>query len=151
MIVQGDFDCISMGIYGEVVSERPATPNAYEPRPFPSLVSPSLPSSLDPANALDPTQLARVLLKDMQPKTAQLELAICLTFCLRPPGSDWDLPDFPLLCRELDEDDPEFDLEAAFNLTSRPAPLDISPETATRFAEKVAKCISYKVRPHQWG
>lgn len=149
MIVRGEFESLSMAIYGDVVTEMPIVPNVYEPKPLPSVDSPTLPASLDPANARDPTQLARALLK-LIPDSPSLELAICLVFCLKPPNDDWDLPQFPHIHPDLEEEDPEFDLEKAYNLTTRPVPDDVTSQTATRFAEKVAGCVSAKVRPLRW-
>ena len=65
MIVKGDYEFISMAIYGDVVSDILTTPEAYNPRPLPSITTSPLPPALDPANMRDPTQLARELLKSM--------------------------------------------------------------------------------------
>ncbi|KAH9927088.1 uncharacterized protein BXZ73DRAFT_49012 [Epithele typhae] len=141
MIIKGAFESISMAIYGEVASELPAAPKTYEPRPLPSLSSSPLPPALDPANSRDPTQLARKLLK-LIPDAPDLELAIRLLFCLKPHNDEWDLPEFPHIHSDLDEDVPEFDLEKALDMTKRPVSDDISSEVVSRFAEKVAGCIN---------
>ena len=143
MIVRGTFESVSMAIYGEVVSDASVGPTVYESRPLPSVSPVSLAPALDPANARDPTQLARQLLK-LIPDAPALELVIRLVFCLKPSNDDWDLPDFPYLHPDLDEDIPEFDLEKAFRLTMRPVPDNVSSETVTRFVEKVAQCINSK-------
>ncbi|TBU32987.1 hypothetical protein BD311DRAFT_774649 [Dichomitus squalens] len=143
MIVKGAFDSVSMAIYGEVVSDTPAAPEIYEPRPLPSATAVPLAPALDPANARDPTQLARQLLK-LIPDAPDLELVIRLVFCLKPPNDDWDLPEFPYLHPDLDEDAHDFDLEKAFRSTTRPVADDVSPETLSRFAERVARCVNVK-------
>ena len=145
MIVKGTFQAVSMAIYGDVVSDSPTTPETYEPRPLPSITATPLPSALDPANARDPTQLARELLK-LIPDAPELELAIRLVFCLKPSNDDWDSPDFPYLYADLEDDSTEFDLERAFKLTSRPVADDVSSESLRSFAERVARCVNVKVR-----
>ncbi len=144
MIVKGSFECLSMAIYGEVVSDNAPTPATYEPRPLPSVSPVALTPSLDPANTRDPTQLARQLLK-LIPDAPELELVVRLVFCLKPSNEDWDLPEFPYLHPDLDEDVAEFDLEKAFRLTTRPVPDNVSSEAVSRFAEKVARCVHPKV------
>ncbi|PIL37469.1 hypothetical protein GSI_01163 [Ganoderma sinense ZZ0214-1] len=143
MIVKGTFQSVSMAIYGDVVSDAPTTPEAYEPQPLPSITATPLPSALDPASARDPTQLARELLK-LIPDSPELELPIRLVFCLKPSNDDWDSPDFPYLYANLEDDSTEFDLERAFKLTSRPVADDISSEILHGFAEKVSRCVNVK-------
>ncbi len=143
MIVKGIFQSVSMAIYGDVVSDAP-TPEAYEPSTLPSVTTTSLPPVLDPANARDPTQLARELLK-LIPDAPELELAIRLVFCLKPSNDDWDLPEFPYLYADLEDDSTEFDLERAFKVTARPVADDVSSETLHGFAERVARCVNVKV------
>ncbi|RPD66817.1 hypothetical protein L226DRAFT_453413 [Lentinus tigrinus ALCF2SS1-7] len=145
MIVRGSFESVSMAIYGELVSDTDTTPTTYEPRPLPSVSPVPLAPSLDPATARDPTQLARQLLK-LIPDAPELELVIRLVFCLKPPNDDWDLPEFPYLHPDLDEEMAEFDLEKAFRLTTRPVPDNVSSEAVSRFAERVARCINPKDR-----
>lgn len=143
MIVKGDFEVVSMAIYGEVVTEH-TVPETYEPRLIPSFDSSPIPPALDPANSHDPTQLARQLLT-LVPEAPQLPLVVRLIFALKPSGYDWDLPDFPHLHPDLDEDIAEFDLEKASALLIRPVPDDISAEPLERFAGRVAQCIKAKV------
>ena len=145
MIVKGSFDSVSMAIYGEVLSDAPTTPTTYESRPLPSVTPAPLAPALDPAATRDPTQLARQLLK-LIPGAPDLELVIRLVFCLKPSNDDWDLPEFPYLYADLDEDVVDFDLEKAFRTTTRPVPDDVSAEPVSRFAERVAQCIHPKVR-----
>ncbi|KAI0677202.1 hypothetical protein C8Q78DRAFT_74512 [Trametes maxima] len=145
MIVKGDYEFVSMAIYGEVVSEVTTVPSRYLPRSLPGVTSSPLSSSLDPANSRDPTQLARQLLK-LIPDAPDLELVIRLIFCLKPSNDDWDLPEFPHLYPDLDNTGAEFDLEQALRLTARPVPDDVSPETVSRFAEKVAQSVDLKER-----
>ncbi|KAI1796048.1 hypothetical protein LXA43DRAFT_1160446 [Ganoderma leucocontextum] len=145
MIVKGAFQSVSMAIYGDTVSDAPTTPETYEPRPLPSTTATPLSPALDPANARDPSQLARELLK-LIPDAPELELAIRLVFCLKPSNDDWDLPEFPYLYADLEEDSAEFDLERAFRLTVRPVADDVSSETLRKFAERVARCMNHKAR-----
>ncbi|CDO69568.1 hypothetical protein BN946_scf184759.g8 [Trametes cinnabarina] len=146
MIVKGDFESVSMAIYGDVVADSHAAPQTltYEPRALSSITPAPLPPVLDPANTRDPSQLARQLLK-LIPDAPELELVIRLVFCLKPSNDDWDLPDFPYLHPDLDNLPAELDLEKALRLTTRPVPDDISPDTVSAFAQKVAQSIDLKV------
>lgn len=144
MIVQGTFECVSMGIYGEVVSELPPPPTTYEPKQM-SLPEPvPLSRALDPSNASDPTWLAKELLA-LIPDSPPLPLVVRLMLCLKPPGDDWDLPEFPYLYANLEVEDEEFDLDKAFLCTTRPVPDDMSVESLENFAGKVAGVIGPKV------
>ncbi|KAI0832780.1 hypothetical protein BC628DRAFT_1309243 [Trametes gibbosa] len=141
MIVKGEFETVSMAIYGEVVPEATAAPSTYKPQPLHTVLPAPLPPVLDPGNARDPSQLARQLLK-LIPEAPDLELVIRLIFCLKPSNHDWDLPDFPYLHPDLSNTEADFDLEKALRLTSRPVSDDVSPEVVARFAEKVAQCVN---------
>ncbi|KAI9000679.1 hypothetical protein BD414DRAFT_511352 [Trametes punicea] len=145
MIVKGKFESVSMAIYGEVVSESHAAPSSYEPRPLPTVTPARLSAALDPANMRDPTQLARQLLK-MIPDAPELELVIRLVFCLKPSNEDWDLPDFPYLHPDLNSIPVDFDLEKALRLTTRPVSDDVSTESVSHFAQRVAQCVDTKER-----
>ncbi|KIJ69801.1 hypothetical protein HYDPIDRAFT_171781 [Hydnomerulius pinastri MD-312] len=140
MIVRGDFESVSMAIYGEVVSDTPSATTSYTPGllqlPDPVSISPAL----DLAKASDPTQLARQLLA-LIPDAPSLNLIIRLMFCLKPPNDDWDLPEFPHLFSDLNEDELDIDLDSAFRSLSRPVADGIPVEPLQRFAEKVAEAI----------
>ncbi|KAF8559444.1 hypothetical protein OG21DRAFT_1503348 [Imleria badia] len=140
MIVRGDFESVSMAIYGEVVTDATAFATSYTPDllqlPDPVPMSPAL----DLANASDPTCLARKLLT-LIPDAPSLNLVICLMFCLKPPNDDWDLPEFPHLYSDLGEEDMDIDLDSAFRCLSRPVAEDVSVESLQRFAEKIADAI----------
>lgn len=66
-------------------------------------------------------------------------------FCLKPSNEDWDLPEFPYLYADLNEDF-NSDLEQALRLTSRPVSDDTSQATFAQFAESVARAVGTKVR-----
>ncbi|KAI6146088.1 hypothetical protein BKA82DRAFT_4330346 [Pisolithus tinctorius] len=129
MIVRGDFETVSMAIYGEPVSEVSPAITSYEARPLPVLEPTSVSPALDLARSSDPTHLARQLLA-LIPDAPPLNLVIRLMFCLKPPNDDWDLPEFPHLYSDLHEEDMDIDLDSAYRCLSRP------------FAEKVADAIS---------
>ncbi|KZT05628.1 uncharacterized protein LAESUDRAFT_655713 [Laetiporus sulphureus 93-53] len=143
MIVRGSFECVSMAIYGDIMAELPPPPTTYDPRPLPSIEPVPIAPVLDPSNSLDPTLLARQLL-NVIPDAPSLPLAIRLVFCLKPPSDDWDLPEFPYLHPDFDNDTADFDLEKAFRLTTRPVSDDVQDDTLLRFAENVAKSIRGK-------
>lgn len=144
MIVRGNYEYVSLAIYGEIMAELPSPPTTYEPRPLPTLEPIPLTRALDPSNSLDPSALARQLLS-LIPDAPPLPLAIRLVFCLKPPSDDWDLPDFPYLHPDLDNETEDFDLEKAFRLTTRPVPDDVSDATLLRFAENVTRSVRSKV------
>lgn len=143
MIVRGEFQCVSMAIYGDVVSEMPPPSSVYEPKAIPSFDPIPLSNALDPSNFRDPTKLALQLL-ELIPDAPPLPLIICLMFCLKPSSDDWDLPEFPYLHADLDEDF-ESDLEKAFRLMSKPVADVTSHASYARFAEAVARSIGPKV------
>ena len=94
MIVQGDFETVSIAIYGEPISDVTMASTSYEPQPLPVLDLVSISPALDLARSTDLTRLARQLLS-LIPDPPSLDLVICLMFCLKPPSDDWDLPEFP--------------------------------------------------------
>ncbi|PCH40888.1 hypothetical protein WOLCODRAFT_131584 [Wolfiporia cocos MD-104 SS10] len=143
MVVRGSYECVSMAIYGEVMSELPPPPTTYEPKALPTIEPIPLSRALDPANSLDPSRLARQLL-DLIPDAPPLPLAIRLVFCLKPPSDDWDLPEFPYLHPDLDNDTADFDLDKASRLTTRPVPDDVQDETLLNFAQNVADAVGEK-------
>ncbi|KAI0310418.1 hypothetical protein OF83DRAFT_874002 [Amylostereum chailletii] len=144
MIVRGNFSKVSLAIYGELAIENPILATTYTPRPLQPIVSTPLSSAIDPANAHDPTGLARSLL-NLIPDAPPFELVVRLMFCLKPPGEDWDLPGFPYLHPDLDEQtDDDFDLEAAVRLTTQPFADDAAYEVLQRFADRVADALGPK-------
>lgn len=147
MIVKGDFTKLSMAIYGDVVSDLPSSP----PSPsyhFPGGLLPLTPTplspALDPAISADPTTLTRNLLS-LIPDAPPLPLVIRLMFCLKPVNDDWDLPEFPYLHPDLDDDPVEFDLDYAYQLTGQPVADDIPLDVLQRFADRVADAVEPKV------
>ncbi|KAH7909400.1 hypothetical protein BJ138DRAFT_1198858 [Hygrophoropsis aurantiaca] len=143
MIVRGDFECVSMAIYGETVSDPPPPPISYTPTLLPVIEPRNIIPSLDPAKNSDPTAVAKQLLA-LIPQPPPLTLVIRLMFCLKPPNEDWDDPAFPHLYSDLDEDDMDIDLDSAFRCLSRPVADDIPCEPLERYAEKVADAIGPK-------
>ena len=145
MIVKGNFIKLSMAIYGDVASELPSTPSPYVPSDLPPLNPTPLSPALDPANSEDPTALTCNLLS-LIPDAPPLPLVIRLMFCLKPANDDWDLPEFPYLHPDLDEDPDDFDLDYAYQLTSQPVADDVPVESLQGFADRVAGAIGPKVR-----
>jgi hypothetical protein len=82
MVVQGDFDYLSLAIYGTIVADIPSSPDVYEPQPLPSFEPVALSRALDPANSEDPSALGRSLL-DSMPDSPALEDLITRTLCPR--------------------------------------------------------------------
>ncbi|PSR93814.1 hypothetical protein PHLCEN_2v4709 [Hermanssonia centrifuga] len=143
MIVKGPFQCISMAVYGDIVSEMPPPISTYSPRNIPSFDPILLSSALDPLNFRDPTKLATQLL-DLIPEAPPLRLVIRLMFCLKPTNEDWDLPDFPHIYSNLETGGDSLNVESAFNLTSRPVSDETPDASFARFAERVARSVGPK-------
>jgi hypothetical protein len=132
-----------MAIYGDLVAEHATTLTNYEPLPLSSTEPSSLSRVVDPSNSPDPTSLARHLLT-LIPESPPLSLIIRLMFCLKPSNDDWDLPEFPYIFSNLDDED--LDLHKAFLASARPVRDDLGNEALQSFAEKVADLIGPKVR-----
>ncbi|KAH9833677.1 uncharacterized protein C8Q71DRAFT_712127 [Rhodofomes roseus] len=143
IIVRGNFERVSMAIYGDVMSELPPPPTTYEPKPLPTFEPTQISRALDPSNSLDPSALARELL-NLIPDAPPLPLAIRLVFCLKPPSDDWDLPEFPYIFAELDADTADLDLEKASALTTRPVSDDVEDEVLLRFADSMGQLTREK-------
>jgi hypothetical protein len=144
MIVKGNFEALSMAIYGDIASDAPPVQN-YEPKASPSVESIPLSRAVDPSNSSDPTLLAKQLLS-LMPDSPPLPLVVRLMFCMKPSNEDWELSKFPYLHANLDgEIEEDFDLQTAVRWTCRPVQDDISCESLSRFAVRVASCIGPKV------
>lgn len=159
MILKGNFDYLTLAIYGDVVSELPPPSTSYTPQPLPQPIPTPLSRSLDPSNSQDPTSLAQNLLELIPDDSGygpppQLALVIRLMLCLKPSNEDWDLDGFPYLFANLDiegkleddESEDEFDLDKAWRILGRG--VDDSAEDAIldRFVDKIASVIGTNVR-----
>lgn len=145
MIVKGNFDCLSIAIYGDIVTDSPPPPQTYEPKPLPSNEPLPLSRAVDPSNSSDPTLLAKNLLS-LLPDPPPLPLLIRRMFCLKASDEEWDLPEFPHIYADLDAGIPDFSLEKAVDCTTRPVPDDIAYESLDAFAKRIADSIGPKVR-----
>ncbi|KAF7981711.1 hypothetical protein HWV62_32295 [Athelia sp. TMB] len=137
MIFKGAFESVSIAIYGDVSTEIPPPPIAYEPMQTQLPEPIPLTRSVDPSNSAEPTWLANELLA-LIPDSPSLMLIIRLMLCLKPSNDDWDLPDFPHLYADLEADEDEFDLEQAFWNMRKPVSDDVPVQVLEAFAEKVA-------------
>ena len=144
MIIKGEFEFVSMAIYGETVNEAAPADAEYVTATLPVVQPTPVSEVLNPANSRDPSHLAKQLLA-LIPNAPPLPLVIRLMFCLKPENEDWDDPNFPYIHPDLDDPDLEVDLERVSKLTTRPVADDISEETLDRFAECVAESASLKV------
>ena len=133
-----------MSIYGEIVSENQTATEPYEPRQVSSVDVRPLTRAVDPSNAADPTLLGRQLLSLIS-DAPPLALVIRLMLCLKPSNDDWDNPAFPYLFTDLLDCAGDFDLEMAFNYTSKPIADDTPLDLIRRFSEQVAASIGPKV------
>ena len=143
VIIQGQYEILSMAIYGDVIADTPDV-REYEPRPIPALFSASLPKTVDPSNSTEPTILAQQLLS-LLPDSPPLPLIVRLMFCLKPPDEDWEHPDFPYLYSDLDSEDEIYDIATLVQSISRPVKDDISVNTLSTFAERITDFLGPKV------
>ncbi|KAL0580747.1 hypothetical protein V5O48_001305 [Marasmius crinis-equi] len=153
MIIKGKFDFVSLAVYGTVVSE--AQSHAENPDQIPSISIPQpepvpLSRSLDVANSMEPTQLARQLLS-LTPDPPSLSLASRLVLCMKPETDDWEDPDFPHLYanleKELDSDD--LSLELVVEALSRPIPEDTPRELIANFWKAVLSKVQPQISTRQ--
>ncbi|SRR6266576_4514506 len=143
MIIKGDFQKLSLAVYGNVISDITPAP-VYNSKPLQLPEPVPLTKAVDPANSSDPLTLARTLLL-LMPESPSLSLVIRLMFCLKPSNDDWDHPDFPYLHAYIDRDDTAFDLESVVQNLSRPLPEDTTIEALEAFATRLADLIGPKV------
>ena len=144
MIVKGNFEALSMAIYGDNVLDSPPV-QTYESKPLPPVESIPLSRAVDPSNCSDPTLLAKHLLS-LIPDSPPLPLVVRLMFCMKPSNEDWELPGFPYLYANLDgEVEEDFDLQTAIRWAYRPVQDDTPFESLSRFAGRVASCVGPKV------
>jgi len=138
IIFQGQFQDISLAIYGEVAADRQEVVD-QEPRSLPVLSPIPLSPALDLANSSSPTSLVKQLLA-LMPSPAPLALVIRLMFCLKPEKEDWDNPEFPYVYSDLDkvfENDMEceiIDWEGVVQSVSKPLRDDVSSGSLTALA-----------------
>ncbi|KAK7049721.1 hypothetical protein VNI00_005752 [Paramarasmius palmivorus] len=146
MIVKGKFDAISFAIYGEIVTEVQSSANSGLGIPpttsIPSVQPIPLSRSLDVANAVDPTHLAKSLLA-LIPDSPTVSLASRLVLCLKPESDDWDDPEFPHIYVNLEHEinSDNFSLEDAVDCLERPIAEDTAKETMVKFWEAVANVV----------
>lgn len=136
---------MSLGIYGEVVSDHNSPPTPLPHVENTAVSTPSyLPPSLDAVNHADPTSIANQLLAVL-PDSPPLHLIIQLVFCLKPEAEDWDRPDFPYLYSDLTRPVDEADLGLAISEIMRPVDVSVPTETLQSFASQVAELLRSKV------
>lgn len=141
MIIRGKFEKLSLAVYGDIVSEGSTSFPTYEPRQLPHVSYNVLPSALDPANNIDPTELARSLLT-LVPDCPNLTLIIRLMFCLKPSNEDWEEKNFPHLYSDLKNGLDNLNLEKAVDMTARPVSDAVDENVLKNFAVKLGDSVS---------
>lgn len=136
MIIQGDFESVSMAIYGDLATGLPSPSTSYHPKPVSSFSPIPLSKHLDPSNMNDPTLLARQLLA-LTPDPPPLAMIIRLMYCIKATDADWEHPDFPYLYVDLDQHTADFDLEKACKMTTRQISDDLPLEQLLKFADTI--------------
>jgi len=140
VIFQGAFESLSLAIYGDLVTEQPTLPLTYRPSPLPAVENTLLAGSLDPANAKDPTLLARQLL-ELIPESPPLAIVVRLMYCVKPSDADWEHPDFPYLYVDLSQDIVDFSLEKAVKLTTEQISDELTSDQLLHFADKISNIV----------
>ncbi|KAF9037810.1 hypothetical protein BDZ89DRAFT_1061396 [Hymenopellis radicata] len=141
MIIKGSFQVLSFALYGETVSQLASSPS-YEPITLPTIDPVPLSKAVDPANAADPTFLAKNLLK-MIPDAPPLPLVIRLMYCLKPTDDDWENETFPYHGTSLDFTE-DLDLAQAGDMISRPLRRETTETAISAFASRVNDLIGSK-------
>ena len=149
VIFQGAFESVSLAIYGDLVTEQPTLQLIYHLNPLPVMENTPLTGSLDPANAKDPTSLARQLL-ELIPESPSLAIVVRLMYCIKPSDNDWEHPDFPHLYVDLAKETPDFALEGAVKLTAEQISDDLTPDQLSQFTDKVLNTVGPPVRLSQF-
>jgi hypothetical protein len=103
VIFQGAFESVSLAIYGDLVTEPAHLTTHLPPKPAPCRGTHSPNWFPRPANAKDPTLLARQLL-ELIPESPSLAIVVRLMYCVKPSDADWEHPDFPYLYVDLGQD-----------------------------------------------
>jgi hypothetical protein len=145
VIFQGAFESVSLAIYGDLVTEKPTLQLTYQPNPLPVVENTPLTGSLDPANAKDPTSLAKQLL-ELIPESPSLAIVVRLMYCIKPSDTDWEHPNFPYLYVDLAKDTPDFALEGAVKLTAEQISDELTPDQLSQFTDKVSNTVGPPVR-----
>ncbi|KAH8830986.1 hypothetical protein DL96DRAFT_1787181, partial [Flagelloscypha sp. PMI_526] len=145
LIIHGNFDKLSLAIYGEVVSAALEDTSPLTTNGVSSLDARPLPPSLDVANHSDPTTLAKQLLETLT-DPPPLHLILQLVFCLKPDMDDWDKPNFPYLFFDLTTPVEKLDDLAQIE-PARPVDINVSEEVLKTFATAVGEAVGDKVEP----
>ena len=140
MIFQGAFESVSLAIYGDLVTEQPILPLTHRPSPLPAVEHTPLAGSLDPANAKDPTLLAKQLL-ELIPESPSPAIVVRLMYCVKPSDADWEHSDFPYLYVDLGQDIVDFSLERAVKLTTEQISDELTSDQLSHFADKISNVI----------
>ena len=147
MLVCGQFDVLTLAVYGEVVSADKlvagaailsSSPPSYNNEPH------RLSAAVDVGNMNDPTTVARQLL-ELMPDSPPLPLAIRLIFCLKPAEEDWDNPEFPYLYADLEAAMQATDLEECLAYLVKPIHEDTPQAELEQFSEVVISLLSQSV------
>ena len=140
MIIRGNFNKLSLAIYGTTMPESSPTASNYQPRTLRHLTYTPISPSLDLANKLDPSELARNLLS-LIPDAPDLRLIIRLMFCLKPSNEDWEEKNFPHLYSDLEKDLDELNLDKAVEMTARPVSDDVEEDVLKDFAQRLGDSV----------
>ncbi|KIY52304.1 hypothetical protein FISHEDRAFT_28041, partial [Fistulina hepatica ATCC 64428] len=139
MIIKGEFDYLSIAVYGEIVLESAEPLDVDFHEPLPIVHSRPLAQAVDPGNASDPSALAESLLSLLSDvDCVPLHRVVRYMLCIKPATDDWDLEGFPGCYNTSIED--EFALEKVPDYTLH-LDDDISDESLTKICRQAAELL----------
>lgn len=142
MIIRGDFDSLSLAVYGNLVSESSNAPVVSSPFPQALEALKPIPHNppLDPANSNNPTFLAKELLSQIL-RAPRLADVVRFVFCLKPSKEDWSRSNFPFYANW---DQLPTDLDEAIVLLSRPLPEDTPSDAISNIAHRIKEAVAHR-------
>lgn len=147
MVVQGDFEYVTLAVYGDVASEPTLDSSSHGPMLLPDIIYQPLSPAMDPANSNEPTLLPRELL-NLIPRAPSLSAAIRLIFCLKPVDGELngDLISWED-CATTEVSGLEW-LERAAEPLMTSVNEDVPLEILKKFSERIPEVLVEKVRSH---
>ncbi|TRM67916.1 hypothetical protein BD626DRAFT_107944 [Schizophyllum amplum] len=146
MIIKGNFERLSLAVYGDLVADLIALKPTAAPITLPSVQSRPLTAALDPANAQNSMSIASQLLTLMS-DPPPLHTVLCLMYCLKPDENDWDHADFPNVYLDLRSELENFKLDQVFFWT-RPISESAPGEDISAYFLKFAQAIKEENKNH---
>ncbi|KAF8592662.1 hypothetical protein K439DRAFT_1504349 [Ramaria rubella] len=144
MVLQGDFERVTLAVYGETVSEPLLEPISYEFTQIPSPSRHRLSPVLDPATSNEPSLLSLKLLACI-PHAPSLSFVIRRSFCLKYIDEEWSSSRFASLEECVETDITGLDwLERATGALMIPVHEDVHEHLIKRFVTRIIEALTEK-------